>query len=240
MDLVGKADALDMKFRNTTNGYLLLREYVANDGHVYAEIWGKPSGTDVEMWSEPAHRDADGSDGSPTRQWKRRARSSSTESCTGTPTITWWAHTGTPYRRPTSRWHSSSPRAQDRRTAWRRGRGRTACPTQQRIQGPGGDLGGRRGCPGLARGPAGVVSPTRDDRRSGGAPPLDPHGEDSDGGRGGVGEPRHRPYNQVGGTAFSHPPRGPFFCRKSHPYSAPQDVGIIHGRTANSDGSYGT
>lgn len=102
MDLVGKADDLDMKFRNTTNGYLLPREYVAGDRHVYAEIWGKPSSTDIEMWSEPAHRDADGSDGSPTRQWKRRARSSSTESCTGIPTITWWAHTGnhTAVRRP--------------------------------------------------------------------------------------------------------------------------------------------
>lgn len=51
----GKADDLDMKFRNTTNGYLLLREYVADDGYVYAEVWGQPDGTDVEMYSEPSY-----------------------------------------------------------------------------------------------------------------------------------------------------------------------------------------
>ena len=58
----GKADDLDMKFRNTTGGYLLLREYVAGDGHVYAEIWGRPNGTEVEMYSEPTYMDANGSE----------------------------------------------------------------------------------------------------------------------------------------------------------------------------------
>lgn len=58
----GKADDLDMKFRNTTGGYLLLREYVAGDGHVYAEIWGKPSGTEVKMHSEPSYMSAYGSE----------------------------------------------------------------------------------------------------------------------------------------------------------------------------------
>lgn len=58
----GKADDLDMKFRNTTGGYLLLREYVAGDGHVYAEIWGRPNGTEVEMYSEPSYMDANGSE----------------------------------------------------------------------------------------------------------------------------------------------------------------------------------
>ena len=52
----GEADDLDMKFRNTTDGYLLLREYVAEDGYVYAEIWGQPTGREVEMGSKPAYR----------------------------------------------------------------------------------------------------------------------------------------------------------------------------------------
>ncbi len=56
------ADDLDMKFRNTTEGYLLLREYVANDGHVYAEIWGRPDGTEVRMHSKPSYMGADGSE----------------------------------------------------------------------------------------------------------------------------------------------------------------------------------
>ncbi|QIN82442.1 hypothetical protein GBA63_07110 [Rubrobacter tropicus] len=58
----GTSDDLDMKFRNTTGGYLLLREYVAGDGHVYAEIWGKPDGTEVEMHSEPVYMDGTGSE----------------------------------------------------------------------------------------------------------------------------------------------------------------------------------
>ena len=55
----GEADDLDMKFRNTTDGYLLLREYVADDGYVYAEIWGQPTGRKVEMGSKPAYRKPD-------------------------------------------------------------------------------------------------------------------------------------------------------------------------------------
>ena len=50
---------LDMKFKNTTDGYLLLRQYVADDGHIYAEIYGKPSGAEVTMRSKPAHMGAD-------------------------------------------------------------------------------------------------------------------------------------------------------------------------------------
>ena len=44
--------SLDMKFENTTDGYVLIREYVADDGYVYAEIWGRPTGREVEMSSE--------------------------------------------------------------------------------------------------------------------------------------------------------------------------------------------
>jgi vancomycin resistance protein YoaR len=48
-------DSLDMKFKNDTEGYLLLREYVADDGYIYAEIWGQPTGEEVEMSSEPEY-----------------------------------------------------------------------------------------------------------------------------------------------------------------------------------------
>ncbi len=58
----GKDDDLDMKFRNTTDGYLLLREYVSEDGYVYAEIWGRPNGTEVKMRSKPTYMDEDGSE----------------------------------------------------------------------------------------------------------------------------------------------------------------------------------
>ena len=34
----------------------------AGDGHVYAEIWGRPDGTEVEMYSEPSYMDANGSE----------------------------------------------------------------------------------------------------------------------------------------------------------------------------------
>jgi vancomycin resistance protein YoaR len=46
---------LDMKFKNDTDGYLLLREYVADDGYIYAEIHGRPTGEEVEMDSEPEY-----------------------------------------------------------------------------------------------------------------------------------------------------------------------------------------
>ena len=51
--------ALDMKFENTSDGYLLLREYVADDGYIYAEIWGRPTGKEVELDSEPEYLGAD-------------------------------------------------------------------------------------------------------------------------------------------------------------------------------------
>ena len=51
--------ALDMKFENTSKGYVLLREYVADDGYIYAEVWGVPDDVAVETWSEPAYRNAD-------------------------------------------------------------------------------------------------------------------------------------------------------------------------------------
>jgi hypothetical protein len=41
-----------MKFKNDTDGYVLLREWVADDGFIHAEIWGQPTGEEVEMDSE--------------------------------------------------------------------------------------------------------------------------------------------------------------------------------------------
>jgi vancomycin resistance protein YoaR len=52
-------DALDMKFENDTDGYVLLKEWVADDGYIYAEIWGRPNGREVEMDSEPTYQGAD-------------------------------------------------------------------------------------------------------------------------------------------------------------------------------------
>lgn len=51
--------ALDMKFENTTDGYVLVREYVADDGYVYAEIWGRPTGREVTMSSERVSADSE-------------------------------------------------------------------------------------------------------------------------------------------------------------------------------------
>ncbi|MCA1737651.1 MAG: peptidoglycan binding domain-containing protein [Actinobacteria bacterium] len=51
--------SLDMKFKNTTDGYLFLQEYVADDGYIYAEIWGQPTGKKVELDSEPEYLGSD-------------------------------------------------------------------------------------------------------------------------------------------------------------------------------------
>ena len=51
--------ALDMKFENTSDGYVLIREYVADDGYIYAEVWGQPTGKKVEMNSEPKYMGKD-------------------------------------------------------------------------------------------------------------------------------------------------------------------------------------
>ena len=51
--------SLDMKFKNTSDAYVLIREYVADDGYIYAEIWGQPTGKTVEMDSEPDYLGSD-------------------------------------------------------------------------------------------------------------------------------------------------------------------------------------
>lgn len=52
---------LDMQFRNTSESYLLLRNYVADNGYVYAEVWGEPTGLDVTLRSEEEHTDSESS-----------------------------------------------------------------------------------------------------------------------------------------------------------------------------------
>jgi len=44
---------LDMKFKNTTDGYILLQEYVANDNYIYAQVYGVPDDVDVTLSSKP-------------------------------------------------------------------------------------------------------------------------------------------------------------------------------------------
>jgi vancomycin resistance protein YoaR len=53
--------ALDMQFKNTTDGYILLEEYVAN-GHVYANVYGVPDDVYVEMSSEEVWMTEDASE----------------------------------------------------------------------------------------------------------------------------------------------------------------------------------
>lgn len=50
-----QSEALDMKFKNDTDAYILLREWVADDGFIYAQIWGQPTGEEIEMDSEPTY-----------------------------------------------------------------------------------------------------------------------------------------------------------------------------------------
>lgn len=46
-------DDTDMKFRNNTDGYILLEEYVSKDGYMYANVYGVPNDIEVEMSSKP-------------------------------------------------------------------------------------------------------------------------------------------------------------------------------------------
>lgn len=48
---------LDMKFKNTTDGYLLVREFVDEKGFLTAQIYGRPTGLEVEMRTEKIFED---------------------------------------------------------------------------------------------------------------------------------------------------------------------------------------
>ena len=57
----GTADDLDMKFKNTSDGYVLLQEYVSNNGYIYANVYGVPDNIEVEMSSKAVYRNEDAS-----------------------------------------------------------------------------------------------------------------------------------------------------------------------------------
>jgi vancomycin resistance protein YoaR len=57
----GTADDLDMKFKNTSEGYVLLQEYVSDNGYIYANVYGVPENIEVEMSSRPVYRNEDAS-----------------------------------------------------------------------------------------------------------------------------------------------------------------------------------
>ena len=61
-DTTTTADDTDMKFRNNTDGYILLQEYVSNDGYIYADVYGVPNNVEVEMSSEPVWQTEDGAE----------------------------------------------------------------------------------------------------------------------------------------------------------------------------------
>lgn len=50
---------LDMKFKNTTDSNILIREYITEKGILKAEIWGQPNGKEVTMRSEQDFKDTD-------------------------------------------------------------------------------------------------------------------------------------------------------------------------------------
>jgi vancomycin resistance protein YoaR len=57
----GTTDDLDMRFKNTTDGYVLLEEYVSSDGYIYANVYAVPDKVNVEMSSRPLYRTEDSS-----------------------------------------------------------------------------------------------------------------------------------------------------------------------------------
>jgi vancomycin resistance protein YoaR len=61
-DTTTTVDDTDMKFKNTTDGYILLQEYVADDGYIYANVYGVPDNVEVEMSSEKVWMTEDASE----------------------------------------------------------------------------------------------------------------------------------------------------------------------------------
>jgi len=61
-DTTTTADDVDMKFKNTSDGYVLLQEYVSNDGYIYANVYGVPDNIKVKMSSEEVWMTEDASE----------------------------------------------------------------------------------------------------------------------------------------------------------------------------------
>jgi len=61
-DKTTTADDTDMKFKNNTEGYVLVQESVSNDGYMYANVYGVPNNIEVEMTSEEVWMTEDASE----------------------------------------------------------------------------------------------------------------------------------------------------------------------------------
>ena len=61
-DTTTTADDTDMKFRNNSDGYVLIEQFVSDDGYMYANVYGVPNNIEVEMYSEPVWENANGAE----------------------------------------------------------------------------------------------------------------------------------------------------------------------------------
>ena len=61
-DKTTTADDTDMKFKNNTDGYVLVQESVSNDGYMYASVYGVPNNIEVEMTSKEVWMTEDASE----------------------------------------------------------------------------------------------------------------------------------------------------------------------------------
>ncbi|HKH10500.1 MAG TPA: peptidoglycan binding domain-containing protein [Rubrobacter sp.] len=61
-DKTTTADDTDMKFKNNTDGYVLLQENVSSDGYMYASVYGVPNNIEVKMSSEKVWMTEDASE----------------------------------------------------------------------------------------------------------------------------------------------------------------------------------
>jgi vancomycin resistance protein YoaR len=60
--------SLDLKLKNNTDSHVLFLEWVDENGYVNAEVWGRPTGKQVEMNSEMVSSSTD-AEGNPVTQW---------------------------------------------------------------------------------------------------------------------------------------------------------------------------
>lgn len=60
--------ALDLRFKNNTGGYIMTQQWQDPDGFNYAEVWGQPTGKEVEMRSEKVF-DGEDPEGKPMTKW---------------------------------------------------------------------------------------------------------------------------------------------------------------------------
>ena len=100
-----------MKFKNTTDGYILLQEYVSNDNYIYAEVYGVPDDVDVRMSSEPVYREYGSSKWTTYYTRERTARSST--GISGIRLTTPCSKTARRFPRTTCPWRRSTETTSD-------------------------------------------------------------------------------------------------------------------------------